>query len=113
MGSVMGFLTSLVKNGEIRPSHSYKIILEQRQERDQLNSLKEQLMICSSAFWKQKCENLKNVSLMRRSNRNFNIPPPGKPRAFDYFLCPGVGNLTGKAFPGVGNLTLPGWGGEN
>ena len=40
-------------------------------------------------------------------------PPPGKPRAFDYFLCPGVGNLTGKAFPGVGNLTLPGWGGEN
>ena len=46
---------------------------------------------------------------MRRSNRNFNIPPPpGKPRAFDYFLCPGVGNLTDKAFPGVGNLTLPG-----
>ena len=40
-------------------------------------------------------------------------PPPGKPRAFDYFLCPGVGNLTGKAFPGVGNLTLSGWGGEN
>ena len=40
-------------------------------------------------------------------------PPPGKPRAFDYFLCPGEGNLTGKAFPGVGNLTLPGWGGEN
>ena len=30
------------------------------------------------------------------------------PRAFDYFLCPGVGNLTDKAFPGVGNLTLPG-----
>ena len=26
----MGFLTSFVKNGEIRPSHSYKIILEQR-----------------------------------------------------------------------------------
>ena len=51
--------------------------------------------------------------VMRRSNRNFNIPPPGKPRAFDYFLCPGVGNLTGKAFPGVGNLTLSGWGGEN
>ena len=43
---------------------------------------------------------LKNIStLMRRSNRNFNIPPPppGKPRAFDYFLCPGVGNLTGPS----------------
>ena len=33
----MGFLTSLVKNGEIRPSHSYRIILEQREERNQLN----------------------------------------------------------------------------
>ena len=50
---------------------------------------------------------------MHRSNRNFNIPPPpGKPRAFDYFLCPGVGSLTGKAFPGVGSLTLPGWVGK-
>ena len=52
--------------------------------------------------------------IMRRSNLNFNIPPPpGKRRAFNYFLFPEVGNLTGKAFPGVGNLTLPGWGGEN
>ena len=59
----MGFLTSLVKNGEIRPSQGYKIILEQQEEKNQLNSLKEQLVICSSAFWKQKCENLKNVSL--------------------------------------------------
>ena len=59
----MGFLTRLVKNGEIRPSHSYKTILEQREEKDQLNSWKEQHVICSGAFWKQKCENLKNVSL--------------------------------------------------
>ena len=29
---------------------------------------------------------------MYRSNRNFNIPP-GKPRAFDYFLCPGSGEF--------------------
>ena len=36
-GSVKGFLTSFVKNGEIRPSLSYKIILEQL-ERNQLNS---------------------------------------------------------------------------
>ena len=34
----MGFLTSFVKNSEIRPSLSYKIILEQREERIQLNS---------------------------------------------------------------------------
>ena len=33
----MGLLTSFVKNGEIRPSVSYKIILEQK-ERNQLNS---------------------------------------------------------------------------
>ena len=33
-----GFFTGLVKNGEIRPSHSYKTILEQREERDQLSS---------------------------------------------------------------------------
>ena len=60
----MGFLTSFVKNGEIRLSHSYKIILEQREERNQVNSLKEQLVLCSSAFWKQKYENLKNISLI-------------------------------------------------
>ena len=60
----MGFLTFFfVKNGETRPSLSYKIILEQQEERNQLNSWKEQLVICSSAFWKQKCENLENVSL--------------------------------------------------
>ena len=32
------FLSCFVKNAEVRPSLSYKIILEQRQERDQLNS---------------------------------------------------------------------------
>ena len=31
--------------------------------------------------------------LMRRSNRNLNIPSPGKPRAFSYFLCPGSGEF--------------------
>ena len=34
----MGFLVSFVKNDEMRPSLSYKIIIEQREERDQLNS---------------------------------------------------------------------------
>ena len=57
------FLTRFVKNGEIRHLNSYKIVLEQREKRNQLNSWKEQLVICSSAFWKQKWENLKNVSL--------------------------------------------------
>ena len=34
----MGFLTSFVKNGEIIPSISYKIIIEQREERSQLET---------------------------------------------------------------------------
>ena len=34
----MGFLTSFAKYGEIRPSVSFKIILEQKEERNQLNS---------------------------------------------------------------------------
>ena len=59
----MRFFASYAKNGKIRPSLTYKIILEQRKERNQLNSWKEQLVICSSAFSKQKCENLKNVML--------------------------------------------------
>ena len=62
--NIIGFLTSFVKNGEIRLSLSYKIILEQREESNRLNSWKEQLVICSRAFWKQKCENLKNVGLI-------------------------------------------------
>ena len=33
----MEFFTSFVKNGEIRPSVSYKIILEQKEERNQLH----------------------------------------------------------------------------
>ena len=50
----MGLLISFFKNGETRPSFSYKIILEQREERNKLNSSKEQLVIRSSAFCKQK-----------------------------------------------------------
>ena len=34
----MGVLISFVKNGEMRPSLSYKIILELREEINQLNS---------------------------------------------------------------------------
>ena len=34
----MGFLTSFVKNSEIKPSLSYIIIIEEREERNQLNS---------------------------------------------------------------------------
>ena len=46
---------------------------------------------------------------MRRSNRNFNIPL-GKPRAFDYLLCPGSGEFdlcrhgVGKIEPEVSGL---------
>ena len=50
--------------------------------------------------------------------RNFKIhspplPQPGKAPAFDYFIFPGVGNLTGMAFPGPGILLLTGWGEQN
>jgi len=46
-------------------------------------------------------------SVYASSNQNLNIlPPKGKPRAFDYFLCLGVGNLSGEAFSGVGNFTF-------
>ena len=48
---------------------------------------------------------------MRRSNRNFNSPPPpGKPRRFDHFLCPGSGEfdlflgVVGKIEPEVSVL---------
>ena len=37
-GKYHGVFDHFVKNGEIRPSLGYKIILEQREERNQLNS---------------------------------------------------------------------------
>ena len=52
----MVFLTCLVKHEEMETSQSYKKISEQRKEKDQL-------VICPSAFSKQKCTNLNNVSL--------------------------------------------------
>ena len=60
-----GFLPSFVENGDTRPSLCHKVILEKREERNQLSPLKEQLVICSSAFLKEKCENLKNVGLTK------------------------------------------------
>ena len=52
---------------------------------------------------------------MRGSNRNFNPPPPphpGKPRAFDYFMCPGSGEFgwLGLTEGGEFDLYLGGWG---
>ena len=45
--------------------------------------------------------------IMYQSNRSFNIPPPpGIPRAFDVFSCPGGGNLINLIFPGVGIWSL-------
>ena len=38
------------------------------------------------------CKFLRRL-LMRRSIRNFNIPPPGIPRAFDSASCPGRGEF--------------------
>ena len=42
-------------------------------------------------------------SLMRRSIRNFNIPPPGTPRAFDCASCPGRREFE-RCVERVGNL---------
>ena len=46
------------------------------------------------AHWRQcRLRNSKN-KVMRQSNQNFNIPPPpGKPRVFDYSLCPWSGEF--------------------
>ena len=33
-------------------------------------------------------------------------PPPGKPRAFDHFLCPGGGEFDLQGVPGGGDLTF-------
>ena len=57
-------LTSFVKNGEIRPSLSYKIFLEQREERNQLQQFLKGTT--RDLFWcilGKICENLKNFSL--------------------------------------------------
>ena len=32
---------------------------------------------------------MKDILVMYRSNRSFNMPPPGIPRAFDTFAVPG------------------------
>ena len=51
--------------------------------------------------------------IMRRSNRNLHptTPPPprsGKPRAFNYFLCPAIasGEFDLLGLPGDGDLTF-------
>ena len=47
------------------------------------------------------------VGFMRRSNRNFNIPPrPGKPRAFDHPLCPESREFDLQGLPGGWDLTF-------
>ena len=50
--------------------------------------------------------------LMRRSIRKINIPPPGKPRAFECFLCPGSRKFDLKGHPGGGEFDFAwmGWG---
>ena len=54
----MGFLVTFVKNDEVSPSITCQIILEWREERNRHNSWREQLVICSSAFWKKKMREL-------------------------------------------------------
>ena len=55
------------------------------------------------------------LTLMRRSNWKFNIPPPlswANPGHLTIFCARGVGSLICKAFPGVEIWFLPGCGGE-
>ena len=47
---------------------------------------------CSSLLGLSTNSEVFSTCIMRRSNRNFNIPPP--PRGIDYLLCREVGNLT-------------------
>ena len=57
---------------------------------------------------------LLNIRVDRIETSTSRSSYPGKPRAFDHFLCPGNrGNFTDKAVSGVGNRTLPRRGGEN
>ena len=52
------------------------------------------------------CRKLASTPCYARSNRNFNITPPGKPRPFGYFLCARRGQFDGEAFLGWGMLTF-------
>ena len=49
---------------------------------------------------------------MPRSIRNINIPPPGKPRAFECLLCQGSREFDLKGHPGGGEFDFAwvGWG---
>ena len=54
-----------------------------------------------------------HCTLMYQSNRSLNIPPPpGIPRAFDVFSCPGGREFDELSLPGVGHLITAhrGWG---
>ena len=56
----------------------------------------------------------KEWAIMYRSNRSLNIPPPGIPRAFDVFSCPGGREFDELSLPRGGHLititTHWGWG---
>ena len=42
--------------------------------------------------------------VMYRSNRSFNMPPPGIPRAFDTFAVPGRREFDHQSLPGGGEF---------
>ena len=47
---------------------------------------------------------LKSGELMYRSNRSFNMPPSGIPRAFDTFAVPGRREFDYQSLPGGGEF---------
>ena len=76
----MGFLISFVNNDEIRPSISCQIInSSMTRGKKSTRFLGEQLVICSSAFWKQKWENVKNISLTFFKFQSNSIPAHSVP----------------------------------
>ena len=47
---------------------------------------------------------VKDILVMYRSNRSFNMPPPGIPRAFDTFAVPGRREFDYQSLPGGGEF---------
>ena len=47
---------------------------------------------------------VKDILVMYRSNRSFNMPPPGIPRAFDTFAVPGRREFGYQSLPGGGEF---------
>ena len=72
----------------------------------QLSISKGETMVADADMANFRADNFVGI-VMRRSNRNFSIPPsPAKPQTFDYFLCPGSGVFYWYGLPGGGKFDI-------